>query len=68
MSLPTSGDKFSELIEYVRRAQEASATLAHLASEDRQRAMIWLAVSENFKRVQHLLTAIAAGKYNGRSN
>lgn len=69
MSVPTSGDKFGELIHYIRQAQEASSTLSHLANanDDRQMAMNWLMVSENLKRMQHTLTMIAQGKY-GRPN
>lgn len=64
MSVPTQGESFSKLIEYVRLAQEESATLAHLANanDDRKLAIGWLAVSEWFKRIQEQVTQLAMRK------
>lgn len=66
MSTPTAGDTFSELTHYVRQAQERAATLAHLANanDDRSKALQWLAVSENFKKMEHTLRMIAMGRSN----
>ena len=64
MSVPTQGESFSKLIEYIRMAQEESATLAHLANanDDRKLATGWLAVSEWFKRIQEQVTQLAMRK------
>lgn len=69
LSVPTSGEKYSELMHHIRMAQEASATLSHLANanDSHQMALAWLAISEQFKRMQHVMTMIAQGKY-GRIN
>ena len=61
MSVPTQGEAYSKLMEYLRLAQEEAATLAHLANanDDRKLALGWLKVSENFKNMQHTITRIA---------
>lgn len=63
MSLPSTSEEFSRLIEYLRRAQESSATLAHLHRDDpktgRVKALGWLAVSEALKKMQHNVTMLA---------
>jgi hypothetical protein len=61
MSVPTQGEAYSKLMEYLRLAQEEAATLAHLANanDDRKLALSWLAVSENFKKMQHSITTLA---------
>jgi len=66
MSIPTTGEEYSRLIEFLRKAQEASAMLAHLenANDKRRIAIAWLAVSENLKKTQHLVTNLAMGKLN----
>lgn len=63
-SIPTQGESFSKLIEYIRLAQEEASILAHLANanDSRYLARSWLQVSENFKKMQHQLTALATGK------
>jgi len=64
MTLPTQGEVFSQLLEHIRKAQEASATLAHLTrDEDKLRAQGWLAVSEMFKLTQRNVTKLAMGKW-----
>lgn len=65
MSVPTQGETFSQLMEHIRKAQEAAAMLAHLhnAQDPNNRmALQWLAVSENFKKMQHTLTQLAMRK------
>jgi hypothetical protein len=64
MAVPTHGEAFAKLIEYLRLAQEECATLAHLenANSKAQRALAWLAVSENMKRLQYTVTKLAVGK------
>lgn len=66
MSLPTTSEKFAELIEHLRKAQEAAAMLAHLTrDEDKLHAQGWIAVSELFKRTQLQVTKLAT---QGRLN
>lgn len=64
MSVPTQGESFSKLIEYIRKAQEEAAILAHLARANNSIAVAngWLAMSENFKKAQQIVTAIAQGR------
>lgn len=61
MTVPTKGEAYSKLMEYIRKAQEESAMLAHLANanDDRKMAYGWLAVSELFKKMQHQVTELA---------
>ena len=61
MTLPTAGEEHAKLMEFLRKAQEAAATLSHLAhaNSDRNKAMAWMAVSENFKKMQSIVTDIA---------
>lgn len=70
MSTPSVGEKFAELIEHLRRAQEAAAMLGHLHADDggsRGKSMHlgWLAVSEGLKQTQKLVTNLAT---KGRLN
>ena len=64
MSVPTQGESYSKLIEYLRKAQEEAATLGHLASanDNRLTALGWLTVSEALKKMQHHITLLAQGK------
>jgi hypothetical protein len=60
MSVPTPGETFAKLIEYLRLAQEASAMLAHLTrDDDKLQAQGWLAVSEMLKKTQWNVTSLA---------
>lgn len=60
MSIPTKGEEFAKLTEYIRKAQESSAMLAHLtADESKLTSQGWLAVSEMFKLTLHNVTALA---------
>lgn len=61
---PTSGETFAKLIHHIREAQEQSAALAHLANanDDRTLALGWLAVEEQLKKMQHILTNLAMRK------
>ena len=61
MSIPTKGETFTQLIEHLRLAQEASAMLGHLyADEDPLMLKGWLAVSELLKLTLHNVTKLAA--------
>jgi hypothetical protein len=66
MTVPTTGETYSQLMEHIRKAQEAAAMLAHLhkANDHHRMALSWLAVSENFKKMQHKLTQLAMGRMN----
>lgn len=65
MSVPNQGEVFSQLIEHIRKAQEAAAMLCHLTrDEDRLRAQGWLAVSEMFKKTAKTVTDLAMRKMN----
>ena len=63
MTVPTTGEAFARLTEYLRKAQEEAATIAHLeaANDQRQRAKGWLSISENLKRMVHVVTMLATG-------
>lgn len=60
-TVPTQGETYSQLMEHLRKAQEASAMLAHLAAanDDRSLSNGWLVVSENFRKMQHSITQLA---------
>lgn len=63
MGLPTPAEKYAELMEHVRKAQEASAMLAHLEADNNKLiSQGWMAVSEMFKLVGHKITNLAMGK------
>jgi aromatic ring-cleaving dioxygenase len=64
MSIPTKSEEFAKLIEHLRKAQEASAMLAHLnnADGDKMGALIargWLGVEEMLKMTVHNVTQLA---------
>jgi len=63
-SVPTASEKYAELMEHLRKAQEASAMLSHLerANDQQLIAQGWLAVSEMLKRMLHQVTQLAMGK------
>lgn len=67
MNVPSHGETYMQLMEHLRLAQEASATLSHLANtEDGAKAKAlsksWLVVSELFKHVQLKVTELAQGR------
>ena len=60
MSLPTTGEQFSQLIEHLRKAQENACMIAHLTrDEDKLHAQGWLGVSELLRRTQIQITKLA---------
>lgn len=61
MSIPNRGEEFSKLIEYLRKAQETSAMLAHLYRDDgsKTKALGWITISEGLKQMQKACTQIA---------
>lgn len=63
MALPTRGETFSKLIEYIRLAEEAAATLGHLTrDEDALQAKGWLGVSEMFHNTAIQVTKLATSR------
>lgn len=60
MSLPTKGEEFSKIIEYLRKAQESMAMLAHLyRDESPLMAKGWLAWSEQMGNIVTVITKFA---------
>jgi hypothetical protein len=60
MSVPTRGESFAKLTEYLRKAQEQAAMLAHLERDHNPGvAKQWLLVAENFKMTIHVVTMLA---------
>ncbi len=61
MRVPTKGEVYSQLMEHLRLAQEASAMLSHLAraNSENRNADGWLAISENFRKIQAVVTDLA---------
>jgi len=61
MSIPTSGETFTQLIEHLTKAQEACSTLSHLEGLNRSpiKARGWSAVAEMLKLTIHNVTALA---------
>ena len=67
MSLPTRGEEYTKLMEYLIKAQESCAMLAHLhntedTTSDRTLARGWLGISELLKKMQHQVTQMAKGR------
>lgn len=64
MSIPTSGEEYSKLMEYLRKAQESAAMLSHLQGADgsvksKALAQGWLTISEKLKGMIFLITGLA---------
>ena len=59
--VPTEGDEFAKMIEFLRKAQECAAMLAHLANANdrRKRAIGWLAVEQQLKLTVTAVTTLA---------
>jgi hypothetical protein len=63
MNIPTTGECYARLMEYIRKSQEESAMMAHLVrDDDRELAKMWLRVSENFRKLQFSITQLAKGR------
>lgn len=67
MSVPTRGETYSQLLEYLIKAQESCAMLAHLHNTeesdiDKTLAHGWLGISELLKKMQHKVTQMAMGR------
>jgi hypothetical protein len=60
MSLPTTGEEFTKLIEHLRKAQEAAAMLSHLEADNSEiLSHGWLKVSEMLKTTVIRVTELA---------
>lgn len=63
MSIPTRGEEYARLMEWLRKSQESSAMLAHLYRDDpstgKAMAAGWLTVSEALKQMQKHVTDLA---------
>lgn len=63
MSLPTKSEKFMELLEHLRKAAEASATIGHLTNDtdgpSRVQAKGWLAVCQLLEEMVRRVTKLA---------
>lgn len=61
--VPTRGEAYAKLIEYLRQAQEQASTLAHLYRDDpvtgRAMAMGWLTIEQALKQMQYQVTVLA---------
>ena len=63
MSVPTPSEKFAELLEYLRKAEEASAMLGHLeADNNKLQSHGWLAVSQMLQMTIVNVTKLAVRK------
>lgn len=63
MSVPTRGEEYTKLMEWLHRAQESASMLAHLYRDDpstgRAMATGWLTISEGLKLMQKNVTDMA---------
>jgi hypothetical protein len=60
MSLPSEADKFSELVEHLRKGAEAAYMLGHLcADSDETKSHGWLGVGQLMERMVIQVTQLA---------
>lgn len=69
MALPTQAEEYAKLMEYLRKAQESCAMIAHLHNSQSgpmssTLASGWLGMSELMKRMQYQITELAKSKLN----
>ncbi len=69
MSIPTIGEEYAKLLEYLIKAQEASAMLGHLHqmqdnSRDSTLGKAWLIIAEALRAMQIKVTQLAQGRLN----
>jgi hypothetical protein len=68
MTIPTTGETFSKLLEHIRLAEENAAMMAHLiraqsrGAKDNALANGWLSISELFRRMSIKVTELAQGR------
>ena len=66
MTVPTRGESYAKLLEYLRLAQEQAHTMQLLHQTESKAADIvlakgWFHVGENLRKMQHLVTELAKG-------
>lgn len=60
MSIPTKAEKYAELMEHLRKAEEAAAMLAHLVRDESPgNSKGWLIIADLFKATQLKVIALA---------
>lgn len=69
MTVPTRGETYAKLLEYIHMAEEQAAMMAHLHNteandKDRLLAKGWLVVSEAFRVMAVKVTHLAQGRLN----
>lgn len=69
MSVPTRAEEYAKLNEYLIKAQESAAMLAHLhntegSDTDKLFARGWLGIAELLRKLQHQVTQLAMGRLN----
>jgi len=65
MSIPTKGEEFSKIIEYLRKAQESMAMVAHIERDAHPLvAKGWLAWSEQMGNIVKMVIKFAARGLN----
>jgi hypothetical protein len=66
MSVPTEYECYTRLLEYMRKAQEETAMLGHLANanDNSDRGRAWLSASEMLRKIEIQLTKLAMGRLN----
>lgn len=67
MSVPTHGEEFAKLSEYLIKAQETAYMLSHLtraqgSSKDNALADGWYSVGELLKRINYQVAKLAQGR------
>lgn len=66
ITVPTEAEEYAKLMEFLIRCQESASMLAHLSNnygpKGRSRAIGWLAVEQQFKLTQAVITRLATGK------
>lgn len=70
MSVPTTGEKFSELIEHLTKACEAAYTIAHLynamdgSAISKLYAGAYLNIGQNLERARDYIVHLSKGSLN----
>jgi hypothetical protein len=63
VTIPTQGEEFAKLLEYLTKAQESAAMLGHLTRDnDKHLAHGWMGISELMKKMKHQITTMATRK------
>lgn len=65
-AVPTQGEEFAKLLDYMHKSQESCYMMAHLtraqgSTKDHSLADGWMAVGEMYKRLIYQVTQLAQG-------